>query len=37
MSAAGIFIFGFFVFVMVCAALGVIVWGIVEDRRSRAK
>ena len=37
MSAGGIFIFGLFVTVMVCAALGVTVWGIIEDKRSRGE
>jgi hypothetical protein len=35
MSAASIFVFGIFVFAAVCAALGAIVRGFVEDRRSR--
>ena len=35
MSSGAIFVFGIFVFTLVASALAVIVWGIVEDRRSR--
>jgi hypothetical protein len=34
-SSGAIFIYGTFVFALVCAALAVIVWGIFEDHRSR--
>ncbi len=33
----GIFLFGTFVFGLVCAALGLIVWGIVNERRDRER
>lgn len=36
-SAIAIFIYGMFVFALVASALGIIVWGIVEDRRSRGE
>jgi hypothetical protein len=35
MSSGAIFVYGVFVFALVGAALGAIVWGIVEDHRSR--
>ena len=31
----GIFIFGTFVFALVCTALGLLAWGIVNERRDR--
>jgi hypothetical protein len=35
MSSSAIFVYGAFVFALVCAALTLIVWGILEDHRSR--
>jgi hypothetical protein len=35
MSSGAIFVYGVVVFAFVAAALSVIVWGIVEDHRSR--
>ena len=35
MSSGAIFVYGVVVFSFVAAALGVIVWGLVEDHRSR--
>lgn len=33
----GIFIFGTFVFALVCTALGLLAWGIVNERRDRTR
>jgi hypothetical protein len=33
----GIFIYGTFVFALVCTALGVLGWGIVNERRDRTR
>lgn len=33
----GIFIYGTFVFALVCIALGLIAWGIVNERRDRMR
>ena len=33
----GIFIFDTFVFALVCTALGLLVWGIVNERRDRTR
>lgn len=33
----GIFIYGTFVFALVCIALALIAWGIVNERRDRAR
>lgn len=37
MSSGAIFIYGVFVFALVGAALALIVWGILEDHRSRER
>jgi hypothetical protein len=37
MSLVGIFIYGVVVFASVAAALGLIVWGIVNERRDRVR
>ena len=33
----GIFIYGTFVFALVCTALGLLAWGIVNERRDRTR
>jgi hypothetical protein len=33
----GIFLYGAFVFVLVCAAVGLLGWGIVNERRDRTR
>jgi hypothetical protein len=33
----GIFIYGTFVFALVCTALGLITWGIINERRDRVR
>ena len=33
----GIFLYGVFVFALVCAALGLLGWGIVNERRDRTQ
>ena len=33
----GIFIYGTFVFALICTALGLIAWGIVNERRDRIR
>ena len=33
----GIFLYGTFVFALVCAALGLLAWGIVNERRDRTR
>jgi hypothetical protein len=33
----GLFIYGTFVFALVCSALGLLAWGIVNERRDRTR